>query len=90
MRDSVSLDLKLSCSENGRRIPPVEAATDLWHFAQRDSTEKRVSRNPYIGIALSCGNFPSKKFCDLQAQRAPSIICLKVSAGDSVDKELQG
>lgn len=86
MRDSVSLDLKLSYSENGRRIGPVEAATDLWHFAQRDSTEKRVSRNPYI--ALSCGIFPSKKFCDLQARRAPSITCLKVSAGDSVDKHL--
>lgn len=88
MRDSVSLDLKLSCSENGRRMGSFEAATDLWHFAQRRSTQKRVSRNPYI--ALSCGIFPSKKFCDLQARQAPSIICLKVSAGDSVDKELQG
>lgn len=66
----------------------VEAATDLWHFAQRRSTEKRVSRNP--SIAFSCGIFPYKKFCDLQARRAPSIICLKVSAGESVDKELQG
>lgn len=27
MRDSVSLDLKLSCSENGRRMGSVEAAT---------------------------------------------------------------
>jgi len=88
MRDSVSLELKLSYSENGRRMGSVEAATDLWHFAQRRSTQKRVSRNPYI--ALSCGNFPFKKFCDLQARRAPSIICLKVSARDSVDKELQG
>lgn len=88
MRDSLSLDLKLLYSENGRRMGTVEAATDLWHFAQRDSTEKRVSRNPCI--ALSCGISPCKKFCDLQARRAPSIICLKVSAGDSVDKELQG
>lgn len=83
MRDSVSLDLKLSYSENGRSMGTVEAATDLWHFAQRHSTEKRVSRNPYI--ALSCGIFPSKRFCDLQARRAPIIIRLKVSAGDSVD-----
>lgn len=58
MRDSVSLDLKLSCSENGRRMGSFEAATDLWHFAQRRSTQKRVSRNPYI--ALSCGISPPK------------------------------
>lgn len=75
MRDSVSLDLKLSCSENGRSMGTVEAATDLWHFAQRRSTQKRVSRNPYI--ALSRGIFPSKKFCDLQARRAFSILCMK-------------
>lgn len=59
MRDSVSLDLKLSYSENGRSMGMVEAATDLWHFAQRDSTEKRVSRDPYI--ALSCGNISLQK-----------------------------